>query len=428
MSGQVLDRMTSLAHKGTAGHQNEPSVGVVEMHRVPQITVHAFCDTPEMLTTMENLAADRRMVRTHAKVHRGGIAAAVAMYVEASSPNLVIVESTADPGGLRAQLDALADVCATGTKLIVVGYANDVALYRDLLGRGVSEYLVGPVNAVAMIAVIAQLYQNTAENKLGQSFAFIAATGGAGSSTVAHNVASTLGRTYGCDVILADFDLAFGSASLGFNLNTTQGMAQALQNDSRLDYALLESLLTKSEPHLSVLTAPATLEQPYDLLETTFEHIVEIAQANVPYLVLDLPHVWNAWTKRVLRLADQVVITATPDLVSLRNAKNLVEQLKDVRLNDTAPRIVLNQTGVPKRVEIKADKFAEALGLQPIASIPFEPATFSAAANKGSMIADISARSTATRCFGKIAQAVSGRDAVGKKPRSRFPFARLWKR
>lgn len=418
--------MINFTRKTPAAILDDKSDGVVEMLRIPQITLHAFCDTPEMIDAMARIGADRRMSRAHTKVHPGGVAAALNMYRQSASPNLIVLENQAAVADLRPQLDALADVCISGTKLIVIGYANDVALYRELLARGVSEYMVAPIDPIAMISVIARLYQEAGASKLGRSLAFIGAKGGTGSSTIAHNVASTMGRVYGCDVILADLDLAFGSASLGFNLSPTQGMAQALQDTSRLDYALLERLLTKSEEHLGVLTAPATLEKPYDLEESTFERILDIAQSNVPFVVLDIPHVWTSWTKKTLLAADEVVITATPDLVSLRNAKNLVEQLKQARPNDAPPKVVLNQIGMPKRLEIKLDKFSAALQIEPIACIPFEPSSFSAAANKGRMIADVSARSAASKSVAKIAQTIAGRTNARNSRKAKFTFRRLW--
>ncbi len=61
------------------------------------------------------------------------------------------------------------------------------------------------------------------------------------------------------------------------------------------------------------------------------------------------------------------MIVATPDLTSLRNAKNIVELVKSARPNDAPPRLVLNQVGMPKRPEIPAKDFAETMGVEPAA-------------------------------------------------------------
>lgn len=420
--------MTKLAHKTSADLPRiERSGSVVEMIRVPQITIHAFCDTPETIATMERVVADRRMSRAHSSVHPGSSAAAVGRYQQAATPNLVIIESRAEGSALHAELEALADVCDPSTKVIVIGCANDVALYRELLARGVSEYVVAPVDTLSLIAVIARLYREAGSGKLGRTLAFVGAKGGVGSSTIAHNVASSLGRLYASDVILADMDLPFGSAGLGFNVDPAQGIAEALEDAGRVDDVLIERLLTKSGDHLSILTAPAVLEHAHDLPESAFERVLDVVQSNVPFAVLDVPHVWTSWAKKTLVAADEVVITATPDLASLRNAKNLVDLLKQARPNDGPPKLVLNQVGVPKRSEIKPDRFAAMLQIKPTACIPFEPSAFSTAANEGRMIADVSAKAAACKHFGEIAQTISGRAKPKNSGRGRFSLGRLWR-
>jgi pilus assembly protein CpaE len=419
--------MTKLAHKILPDFPSDKRAGcVVELVRIPQITLHAFCDTPDMVATMERALADRRFSRSDTRVHPGGIDAAIAMYREVVSPNLVIIESRSAAVELYAQLGALADVCVPGTQVIVIGYVNDVTLYRELMIRGVSEYIVAPVEPFALIAVISRIHQTANAGKLGRSLAFIGANGGVGSSTIARNVAGTIARSCRSDVTLADLDMPFGSASLGFNLNPTQGMAQALQDVSGFDEVLLKRLSTQCEEHLSVLTAPATLEQSYDLEESAFELVLNIAQSSSPFLVLDIPHVWTSWVRKTLLAADEIVITAVPDLIGLRNAKNLVDLLKQVRPNDGPPKLVLNQIGVPKRSEISPDKFASVLQTKPIACIPFDPTTVSKAANSGRMIADVSPRSAVSKSLAKIAETISGRAGVKSRPKSLLAIRRLF--
>ena len=49
--------------------------------------------------------------------------------------------------------------------------------------------------------------------------------------------------------------------------------------------------------------------------------------ASIPCVVLDVPHQWTAWTKRILVGADEILVVAGPDLANLRNAKNLIDLL-----------------------------------------------------------------------------------------------------
>ena len=419
--------MTNLAYD-IAADREEPAPRPPEARPIPRITIQAFCDTPEVAGTMETAALDRRMARAHVKVHTGGISAAAEFYRTAPTPNLVIVESRLPAEELVGTLESLAEVCDAGTKVMVVGHSNDVQLYRELLKRGVSEYLVAPIDVMSIIAAISGIYHEASAEKLGQVYAFIGAKGGVGSSTVAHNVAWTMARLIGSDVILADMDLAFGTAGLDFNLDPPQGISEAVFGADRLDEVLLDRLLAKCEDHLSLLAAPAALDKAYDFSEDAFDQVLEIVQANVPTVVLDIPHMWTAWVRKTLIAADEVVVTAIPDLANLRNAKAIVDLLKQARPNDTPPKLILNQVGVPKRPEIKPDDFAAALQITPIASIPFDPLLFGTAANNGQMIAEASAKTAVSDAFTDIAQVVTGRKEL-KKARGRgLDFGPLFQR
>jgi pilus assembly protein CpaE len=272
------------------------------------------------------------------------------------------------------------------------------------------------------------MYRESATEKLGQVHAFIGAKGGVGSSTIAHNTTWTMGRLFGSDVILADIDLPFGTAGLDFNLDPAQGMAEAVFGGDRLDEVLLDRLLAKCEDHLSLLAAPAALDRSYDLDEASFDHMMEIVQANVPTVVLDVPHLWTSWARKMLVAADEVIITAVPDLANLRNAKAIIDLLRQARPNDAPPKLILNQVGVPKRPEIKPDDFAAALQLAPLAVIPFDPLLFGTAANNGQMIAEASAKTAVSDVFTDVAQIVTGRKEVKRKARRGFDLGPLLQR
>jgi pilus assembly protein CpaE len=126
-------------------------------------------------------------------------------------------------------------------------------------------------------------------------------------------------------------------------------------------------------------------------------------------VVLDVPHQWAGWTKRILVSADDILVVAGPDLANLRNAKNLIDVLRTLRPNDRRPHYCLNQVGVPKRPEITPADFAKALESNPLAVIPFEPQLFGPAANNGQMIAEVSASHKSTEMFRQMAQALTGR-------------------
>src|SRR5206468_7912380 len=239
--------------------------------------------------------------------------------------------------------------------------------------RGVSDYLIAPVGPVDMIRSISGLFYAADAKPVGRTLAVVGARGGVGASTVAHNVAWAIARDVHLDSVVADLDLPFGTAGLDFNQDPPQGIADAVMSPDRIDTAFVDRLLSKCTDHLSLLAAPATLDRVYDFGAEAFDSVFDTLRASVPCIVLDVPHQWSGWTKRSLIAADDILIVAAPDLASLRNTKNLYDLLKAQRPNDRAPLYCLNQVGVPKRPEIKANEFAKAIESEPAAIIPFEP-------------------------------------------------------
>ena len=264
---------------------------------------------------------------------------------------------------MLGELDRLAECCDAGTKVVVIGHMNDVVLYRELLKRGVSEYLIAPVAPMQLIESLSNLYNNPDTDPVGNVIAFIGAKGGVGSSTVCHNAAWAMSEILKSNVVVADLDLAFGTTGLDFNQDPVQGIAEALQSPERLDEVLLDRLLTKCSERLSIFAAPVVLDRDYDISADACDIVLDIVRQNVPFVAVDLPHTWTPWVKRVLLQADEIVITAVPDLANLRNAKNLIDLLKQNRTNDGPPRLVINMAKTPKRPEISVKEFSVALDL-----------------------------------------------------------------
>jgi pilus assembly protein CpaE len=382
----------------------------------PRVSIQAFCTSPETAAAAQAASEDRRMAKAHLRVQMGGVAAAVEAYRNSPTPNVIMIENDTHAEEILTGLDDLADVCDEGTRVIVVGRFNDILLYRELIRRGVSEYLIAPVRTLDVVAAVCGLFSAPDAKPVGRVLAVVGAKGGVGASTVAHNVAWAIARDLSLDSVVADLDLAFGTAGLDYNQDPPQGVADAVFSPDRVDTAFIDRLLSKCTDHLSLLAAPATLDRVYDLSAEAFEPVFDALRASVPCVVLDVPHLWTAWTKRVLISADEILIVAAPDLANLRNAKNMVDMLRGARPNDRRPFYCLNQVGVPKRPEIKPADFAKALEDDPVVIIPFEPPVFGTAANNGQMIAEVAAGHKTAEMFRLLAQVMTGR-AVAKKAR-----------
>jgi pilus assembly protein CpaE len=391
----------------------ERPVGQIEP--VPRVSIQAFCESPDIAAIVGAAISDRRMGKAHVKQNMGGAAAAVEAYKSAPTPNVIVLEAPASRDALLGQLEELAEYCDAGTKVVVLGKLNDIVLYRQLIARGVSEYLVAPFGVVDFIQAMSQLFAVPGAKPLGRVIAVVGAKGGVGASTVAHNLAWSLASVTEMATIIADLDLAFGTAGLDYNQDPPQGVAEAVFAPDRVDTVLVDRLLSKCGDKLSLLAAPSTLDRVLDFTEASFDSLIDAMRASTPWIVLDVPHLWSAWARRILVSADEVIVVASPDLANLRNTKNLIDNVKGARLNDAPSRLVLNGVGMLKRPEIASAEFAKAVETDPTAVIQHDAKLFGAAANNGQMIGEVEPNGKTAQIFVDLASMLAGKTDTRKQ-------------
>ena len=371
---------------------------------LPQISIHAFCDRQETAAVINETTRDWRMKRTNVKIYMGGLGSAIEFYHKENTPGLILIESGMRDLELFAQLEQLASVCDEGTKVVMIGAANDIRLYRQLIDKGISDYLVPPFHPINLIRSLGELYADPEKPFTGRVAAFFGVKGGVGSSTLAHNVAWCLSEQIQQETALVDLDSSWGTTGLDFAYDATQGLEEALAEPERLDETLLDRIMIRHTPKLSILPTSGTLQHKAVIDPEAYEAVVDGVRSISPLTILDMPHQWMDWTTNVLTNVDDVVITATPDLASLRNTKNLIDFLRAQRPNDSDPILILNKTGLSKTGEITVKDFAAAVGLEPALVLGFDPDSYLEAANDGKMLTDVKAAAQAVNGFNYIAR------------------------
>ncbi|HTY69293.1 MAG TPA: cellulose synthase operon protein YhjQ/BcsQ [Alphaproteobacteria bacterium] len=380
-----------------------------------RVDLHVFSAGSEAREAIEQVLTDRRLAKARPAYFGGSMAEAAQKYAEEASPGLLIIETHDGAPALFDQLDRLSEVCRPETNLILLGAHNDVQLYRQIAKRGVHDYVPMPIDPAHLIEAILGVCASPDETRQARLISFIGASGGAGSSTLANNIAWQLGKLYDDEVILADLDLAFGTVALDYNLESPQTTAQALAQADRLDDQMIERFLAKYNDNLRLLTSSGDCESAAEVDLASVDLLIRTLRRNAAWVVLDLPHCWTGWVRHILDMSDEVVLTAVPSLASLRNAKSAADILNAGRKNDTRVRIALNRIGASAKSEIRTSDFAATLGSAPAVLVPYEPALFAEAANAGHMIGETSKGQRVIEPFGKLSTLVSGRPGAERR-------------
>jgi pilus assembly protein CpaE len=356
---------------------------------LPSISVHAFCDRQETAHCINETTRDWRMRRTNVKIYMGGLPAAIDFYHKENTPSLILIESGMRGEELFNQLEQLASVCDEGTKVVMIGAANDIRLYRQLMDKGVSDYLVPPLHPLHVIRSLGDLYADPDQPFIGRVAAFFGAKGGVGSSALAHNTAWVLSESLGQETALVDLDASWGTTGLDFSYDNMAGLEEALGEPDRLDETLMDRIMIRHTAKLSILPTSGSLNMKPVMNSDSYEAVVNAVRGISPLSVLDLPHYWSDWTTNVLTSVDDVVITANPDLAGMRNAKNLIDFLKTQRPNDPDPILILNCVGMAPKTEISVKDFGAMVGQDPNIVIGWDPDSHFEATNEGKMLADV---------------------------------------
>lgn len=394
---------------------------------LPAISLHLCWDRTETAAIFATLATDRRFAAAEIEGMQGGIGAAAQRYAREPSPDLLVIDTNLQRDALLAGIREVFDVLAPQTKVVVLGNVNDITVMRELAGRGVSEYAVGPFNANDIGETLCRLFEGADKSHV---IAVIGARGGVGASTIAQNIAWSIAERQQASAALLDLDLAFGAAAANFKHEPSHSIAEALIAPDDLD-AALERSTTQHTPRLKLLNAPATVTNDFDLSTDAVQMVITRVRRANAYVVLDLPHIWSDWIKQTLLAADSVLIVSGPDLASLRNADNMLKLLRSESARVASPVVVLSMVGVPKRPEIPAKDFTEALMLAPAESFAFDPALYAEASIEGQAIGEHAPSSKAARAIDELATLLTGREPVpgapARKPEATHSAAELQK-
>ncbi|MDC9700833.1 MAG: AAA family ATPase [Alphaproteobacteria bacterium] len=381
---------------------------------IPHININAFCLSEDTARVFQEVASDRRLSRVNFAIHMGDINAAIEFYQSGVTPALIFLEFETDRDELMEALSRMADVCDESTKVVLIGQVNDVFFYRSLMKQGINEYIVSPINPRQTVHVIASLYSDI-DRSLGRVVSFLGSKGGVGSSTIAHNSGWVLSKKFSKNIIISDLDLFFGTVGLNFNQEVVQGVPDAVYSPERQDAMFLDRLLIKHDSDIGLFATPARLSNNPDLSEDSYEKILDLLRKSVSFVILDLPHLWSSWIKSVFLQSDDIVLVIEPELASLRNGKDLIEMLRKLRPNDPLPHVVFNKVDMPKRPEISVDELSDALGLEPITSIEFDPYSFGTATNDGQMISELTGQVKSKEDFIRISRVLTGRLEIKEK-------------
>lgn len=336
------------------------------------------------------LAADWRFARVTFEVHDGSIETAIPFYQSTPSPELVIVETSTIEDGFTDRLGTLAGNCSENTSAVVIGPVNDVYLYRKLIDMGVSDYLVRPITK----DVLAQVISKTLIEKFGASesklVALVGAKGGVGTSVIAEEMARVISGKFDEKTIILDAAGGWSYLAVALGTEPMTSLAEMARLSISTDEGAFKRMIYSPKEKLSVLATGSDSMLDETISAEAYETIINRLMITYPVVVIDLSGASASIKKMVMTKAHEICVVSTPSLSSLRAARSLIHEIKNLR-GDSGEHIslVLNKIGQAAGSEVAKSDIEKVMDRKARLSIPYDEKVFGVSEAQGKSIEDV---------------------------------------
>jgi pilus assembly protein CpaE len=287
------------------------------------------------------------------------------------TPDVVLLHFSANQ---TAELSAWAKRPAHGRPtLIVVGPGNYAEGTRLAIRSGARDFLPEPVNRTDLVAAVQQVcverHAKRSEGR-GAIHAFVGASGGAGCSFIAANIAHMLAVHAHRSTALVDLDLNFAPTAHHLNLVSQRGLLEALDEVGSLDENALTGFgaLHQSGLRLYCSTSQhAVLSK--DVATERLSAFIALLTAHNQNVLIDAPHALDTLTATAFGIAEEIYIVLQQSTLHVRNATRLIRVLRD-ELGVAPQRLRLLVNRYAKNAALQLEDISRTLKMEITATVP----------------------------------------------------------
>ncbi len=347
--------------------------------------------------------------------------AALGRVREGMQPRVLVLDLSESAAPI-AEISAARAVAGPETKILALGAVNDVALFRDLLAAGATDYLVKPPTRESLASVLEKQSHGGGGGTggLGQVIVFLGSRGGVGTTTAAVSCAWLLAEQHKERTALIDLDLHFGTVALYLDTDPGNGLCEALEQPSRIDSLFVDRAMVKVSDTLRILAAEAPVGDAQMIDTGAIDVLLYELRRKFAWVVVDLPRAVTPTQRVVLGAASRVILVCDRSLSGLRDTIRLQTLIRE-RAPQT--RLMLIDAGATaERAAVGKSEFEKAAGKTLDASIPYDAKAALAAANSGQPLPLAAPRSAVTKELQQLISTMT--TPVESQKKRKFGFGR----
>jgi len=335
---------------------------------------------------------------------------------QAEDPDLIVLDvMMPDMDGYEVCRRLRADPATAGIPIIMFTAKTMVDDKVTGFQAGADDYLTKPVHPDELATRVEALLARSAQREVEQHpsvrakvLGFLGAKGGAGTTTLAVNVAVALAHQPegGRQVVLADMRSGMAASSVQLGLQRHGGVVRLLdQPVEDIKPRTVEAQLDEHSTGVRLLTGQ--IEPPGVAMPVPPAHaevIVRRLGAMADYLLLDLGVGLDQVNCHVLPSCDHVVVAIEPDRVALTLAQALLNEL-DLSLNVARHRIsVVMISRTPAAATFSKDVVEDLLQHDIVGVVPPAPELAFQAVEEGIPMVTMQPNSLVAQQFRTIAE------------------------
>jgi pilus assembly protein CpaE len=301
---------------------------------------------------------------------------------EEDQPDLMIVDGMCcDPNELTQVEYVTSHHPAVAVILLCATQSAEFLI--NSMRAGVREVLPSPASAAALEAAVARVGAKLAGKRPATSakvIAFVSCKGGSGATFLATNLGCQLAE--GRSVLLVDLNLQFGDAlSFVHDGKPPCTIADVARDIHRLDASLLAASTVKISPTYSILAAPNDMAQAMEVKPEHIEAILQHAQSQYDFILLDLSRTLDTIAIRALDRAHRIYAVLQSGLPQVRNAGKLLDAFRSLGYPLDRIELIINR--FDNNAEIGVDQVRRSLGPVRISTVSNSYKDVNSAINHG---------------------------------------------
>jgi pilus assembly protein CpaE len=249
---------------------------------------------------------------------------------QASPPKLTLIDfdGQSEPAAVAKRL---VEKCGAEGKLIAIGSANDVGLYRSMLSAGMVDYLVKPITAEVLSQALALALRGDkvgkSEAKEAKIIVVMGVRGGVGASLITVNIGWLLAHEFKKSCALLDLDLQYGTSSLSLDLEPGHGLRDVISSPQRVDSLMVASSMVAASERFSILSAEESVEEIIPMDSSAVIALLKEMKNDFNFVIVDLPRYFVAAQKRLLVAAHEIVLVTEMSLAGIRDTLRIKNAL-----------------------------------------------------------------------------------------------------